>query len=80
MATAERLPLCDNTRQLARDMKLLGREEAIANRQGARKRKCPCNICLGLNHSLRYREIVAEHLRTYGRHPTQRGSTEVRIL
>ncbi|KAG0596567.1 hypothetical protein M758_UG266000 [Ceratodon purpureus] len=76
MSTSTRLPLADRARQLTRDMKLGQREEAIANRQRARKRKCPYNICMGLNHSMRYRKVVAERLRTYGRHPIHRGSTE----
>ena len=77
MATATRLPLSDRNRRIARDEKLARREEDIASRQGARKRKCPCNICMGLNHSLRFRAVVADHLRIYGRHPLHRGSTEV---
>ena len=72
-----RLPLRDRRRKDARDVKLIAREEAMADRQGATKRNCPCNICMGENFSLRFRAVVRQHLRLYGRHPCHRGSTEV---
>ncbi|KAG0599761.1 hypothetical protein M758_12G176400, partial [Ceratodon purpureus] len=71
-----RLPLRDGRRQSARDEKLAQREEAYADRMGARRRLCPCNVCLGQNHSMRFRGVVSQHLRKYGRHPFHRGSTE----
>ena len=72
-----RLPLGDIRRQEARDQKLLFREEMVADRTMAARRVCPCNVCLGENRSLRYRAIVRQHLQTYGRHPSRRGSTQV---
>ena len=77
MENVNRLPLRDQGRKEARDQKLTRREEAIADRAGARKRKCPCNICMGENFSMRFRAVVQSHLRLYGRHPYHRGSTEV---
>ena len=72
-----RWPLRDKRRRDARDLKLAEREEAIADQIRAVKRKCPCNICMGENHSMRLRAVVRDHLRLYGRHPYHRGSTEV---
>ena len=72
------LPMQDRRRRLARDAKLNAREERLADRARATKRVCPCNICCGENRSLRYRGVVREHLKKYGRHPYHRGSTEVR--
>ena len=76
----QRLPLRDRRRRDARDAKLNTREEIRANRQGAFKRVCPCNICCGENRSMRFRGVVRQHLDLYGRHPYHRGSTEVRNL
>ena len=77
MDTEMGLPLRDRRHRDARDVKLSAREEAMADRQGATKRKCPCNICIGENFSLRFRAVVRQHLRLYERHPYHRGSTEV---
>ncbi|KAG0599650.1 hypothetical protein M758_12G168900, partial [Ceratodon purpureus] len=76
MASEPRLPLQDSRRRDARDLKLNIREEIVADRQGATKRVCPCNICMGENFSIRFRAVVREHLKLYGRHPWRRGSTE----
>ena len=77
MAENIRLSLRDKRRQDARDVKLTFREELRADRTREVKRYCPCNVCLGEIRSLRYRAVVCEHLRKYGRHPYYRGSTEV---
>ena len=74
-----RLRRGDTRRIDARDRKLQFREEIIADRTGCLKRRCPCNICLGENRSLRFRSIVRDHLKRYGRHPFHRGRTEVCI-
>ncbi|KAG0595473.1 hypothetical protein M758_UG169100 [Ceratodon purpureus] len=68
--------LQDIRRIVARDRKLKFREELFADRRGSRKRVCPWNICYGENRSLRFRAVVNQHLMTYGRHPTFRGSSE----
>ncbi|KAG0594870.1 hypothetical protein M758_UG117700 [Ceratodon purpureus] len=67
----------DEVRVQARDRKLEIREEALTDRQRKSRRTCPCNICLGLNHSKRLRGTLWFHLRKYGRHPFHRGSTKV---
>lgn len=72
-----RLPLTDRTRLLHRDAKLDRREEERAQRRGETRRTCPCNICLGQNHSMRPRKQVQSHLAIYGRHPYHRKSTAV---
>lgn len=72
-----RWPLREKRRRDARDLKLAAREEAIADQQSARKRKCPCNICMGENFSMQIRAVVRDHLKLYGRHPYHRGSTQV---
>ena len=79
MENAERLPIDDKRRQDARDQKLLFREELVADRTRAAKRSCPCNVCLGEVRSVRYRATVRQHLRTYGRHPCRRGTTQVML-
>ncbi|KAG0632027.1 hypothetical protein M758_1G299200, partial [Ceratodon purpureus] len=71
-----RFPIQDSRRINARDAKLQFREELVADRSRATKRTCPCNICLGEGRSLRFRAVVRDHLRRYGRHASQRGSTE----
>ncbi|KAG0623573.1 hypothetical protein M758_3G184200, partial [Ceratodon purpureus] len=76
MDNGERLPIQNIQRRKARDAKLQFREELIADRTSAAKRICPCNICLGENRSLRFRAVVRDHLRRYGRHPSRRGSTQ----
>src|SRR5947209_4111196 len=74
-----RWPLRDKRRRDARDLKLAAREEAIADRVRAVKRKCPCNICMGESFSMCLRPVVRDHLRLYGRHPYHRGATEVSL-
>ncbi|KAG0572855.1 hypothetical protein KC19_VG130400 [Ceratodon purpureus] len=71
-----RLPVGDSRRRELRDAKLTFREELLADRHRALKRVCPCNICMGENRSPRFRAVVWQHLRKYGRHPAHRGSTE----
>ena len=75
-----RLLMADRRRRALRDAKLMFREELVADRTQAQKRVYPCNICLGETRSLLYRSVVNQHLRTYGRHPYHRGSTEVQFI
>ncbi|KAG0594482.1 hypothetical protein M758_UG081500, partial [Ceratodon purpureus] len=69
-------PIRDKRRRERRDVKLSFREELLADRTGARRRLCPCNICCGETRSMRYRSIVRDHVKRYGRHPYYRGPTE----
>lgn len=62
---------------LARDAKLLAREEAIADSRREKKRICPCNVCISGVRNILLRATVRKHLQWYGRHPYNRGSTEV---
>lgn len=73
----QRLPLADSRRRERRDAKLAFLEELLADRTNARKRVCPCNICLGQTRCVLFTSVVNDHLRQYGRHPFHRGSTEV---
>ena len=72
-----RLPIQSEARINARDRKLESREKAVAERRGRTHRPCPCNICLGQNHSRKTHGTIHYHLSTYGRHPYHRGSTQV---
>jgi hypothetical protein len=67
-----RLPIADPIRVAARDEKLRWREEHRADETGARSMWCPCCIC-GTTVSLR-RKTVAQHLRTFKRHPRCRAN------
>ena len=71
------LPVTDTVRQRRRDAKLDIREEMLADRRRDSRRTCPCNLCLGENHSTRPRSMVQTHLSLYGRHPYHRRSTLV---
>lgn len=77
MDTGGALPVTNRRRQARRDAKLDAREEALADRRRDRRRSCPCNLCLGENHSIRPRAQVQSHLALYGRHPYHRKSTQV---
>ena len=71
------MPVQNERRQKARDQKLLRREIAIANQLGQRRFLCPCSICnRGLRTMLSHATIT-KHVRWYGYHPYQRGSTVV---
>lgn len=72
-----RLPLTHNDRILARDAKLLFREEALADQRGVSRVKCKCRLCIGSVRSTRKREHARKHLRDIGRHPYHRGKTPV---
>ncbi|KAG0574955.1 hypothetical protein KC19_VG305700 [Ceratodon purpureus] len=76
MDTDMRLPVHDNRRREARDVKLEFREELVADRIQAFRRVCACNICLGENRSLRFKAVVRDDLRRYGRHAYHQGSTQ----
>ena len=73
-----RLPIDSLTRVRERDRKLESRERAVAEQNRRTNRACPCNICLGENHSRRTHATIRYHLEIYGRHPYHRGSTKVR--
>ncbi|KAG0596356.1 hypothetical protein M758_UG246300 [Ceratodon purpureus] len=74
--THGRLPIYHLARQSDRDKKLLGRELTRARAVGLSRLKCPCRICnMGIKTSLSL-ATVAKHVRNYGYHPWQRGSSE----
>lgn len=75
-----RLPLRSSRRIRARDAKLLAREEAVSNFTGVLKRACPCNVCISGVRDVLLRKTVRKHLLMYGRHPFNRGSTQVSAL
>jgi hypothetical protein len=77
MAASTRLPLHHSDRILARDAKLLQREERLADERGVARVKCKCRLCIGSVRSTRKREFVRKHLRDIGRHPYHRGRTPV---
>ncbi|KAG0557128.1 hypothetical protein KC19_11G104200 [Ceratodon purpureus] len=70
------LPLENERRQKARDLKLLGREIQLATERGDRRIWCPCRICNRGIRTLLSHPTVKKHIRWYGYHPRQRGSTE----
>lgn len=67
-------------RRRARDAKLMAREEIIADARGDRKRACPCNVCISGDRDILLRRTVRNHVELYGRHPFNRGSTEVGLF
>jgi hypothetical protein len=77
MATSGRLPLHHSDRILARDAKLLEREERLADGRGIARVKCKCRLCIRSVRSMKKREFVRKHLQDIGRHPYHRGRTAV---
>ena len=72
-----RLSVDNESRQKARDLKLLRREISIAEERGLRRILCPCRVCNRGIRTLISHATVTKHIRWYGYHPYQRGSTEV---
>jgi hypothetical protein len=80
MAGGRLLLTADPARIQQRDMKLLAREEALADAQGLVARKYICRICIDSIRSCQRRSVIRKHLQEIGRHLYYCGHTQIRFV
>ena len=77
MAEDIRRSVRDEGRIRAREAKLLERELQLAASKGLSRLRCPCNLCMKEQHSLKTLRSYRRCLRANRRHPWYFGYTEV---